>query len=154
MRFEVRRLHDAYRYTTIYVTHDQSEAMTTADLIAVMNAGRIEQLGTPQEVYDAPRSEFVASFLGGSNILRGKALDATHISFAGTTIACVGAPMAAGSDAAVSVRNVFLGNARDYIVEARDGTQLRVTADPRESFAPNAIVWVTLPPDRCRALVG
>src|ERR1700674_2030751 len=70
MRFEIRRVHDAYRYTTIYVTHDQSEAMTTADLIAVMNAGRIEQLGTPQEVYDEPRSEFAASFLGGSNILR------------------------------------------------------------------------------------
>ena len=47
MRFEVRRLHDAYRYTTVYVTHDQSEAMTTADLIAVMNAGKIEQAGTP-----------------------------------------------------------------------------------------------------------
>ena len=47
MRFEVRRLHQAYHYTTVYVTHDQSEAMTTADLIAVMNAGRIEQLGSP-----------------------------------------------------------------------------------------------------------
>ena len=90
MRFEVRRLHDAYRYTTIYVTHDQSEAMTTADLIAVMNAGRIEQLGTPQEVYEQPRSEFTASFLGGSNIIRGKALDATHVAFAGTTIECCG----------------------------------------------------------------
>ena len=153
MRFEVRRLHDAYRYTTIYVTHDQSEAMTTADLIAVMNAGRIEQLGTPQEVYEQPRSEFTASFLGGSNIIRGKALDATHIAFAGTTIECCGAPMVPGADAAVSVRqhevqlsadgavrvagnavqgtvvrNVFLGSARDYIVEAPDGTQLRITA--------------------------
>ena len=45
MRFEVRRLHDAYRYTTVYVTHDQSEAMTTADLIAVMNGGKVEQVG-------------------------------------------------------------------------------------------------------------
>ena len=45
MRFEVRRLHDEYRYTTVYVTHDQSEAMTTADLIVVMNAGKIEQAG-------------------------------------------------------------------------------------------------------------
>src|ERR1700682_2425401 len=45
MRFEVRRLHDEYRYTTVYVTHDQSEAMTTADLIAVMNSGKIDQLG-------------------------------------------------------------------------------------------------------------
>src|SRR5207248_8490001 len=64
MRFEVRRLHDAYRTTSIYVTHDQGEAMTTADRIAVMNAGRIEQVGTPEEVYDRPRSEFVARFLG------------------------------------------------------------------------------------------
>src|SRR5438552_4228363 len=104
MRFEVRRLHDAYRYTTIYVTHDQREAMTTADLIAVMNAGRIEQLGTPREVYEQPRSEFTARFLGGSNIIRGQALDATHMTFAGVTIACCGAPMVAGADAAVSVR--------------------------------------------------
>src|SRR5262245_53735997 len=104
MRFEVRRLHDAYRYTTIYVTHDQGEAMTTADLIAVMNGGRIEQLGTPQEVYQEPRSEFTARFLGGSNILRGQALDATHMTLAGATIACVGAPMVAGSEVAVSVR--------------------------------------------------
>src|SRR5216683_2937361 len=75
MRFEVRRLHDEYRYTTVYVTHDQSEAMTTADLIAVMNAGKIEQAGTPEEIYNRPRSEFVARFIGSSNILKGKALD-------------------------------------------------------------------------------
>jgi iron(III) transport system ATP-binding protein len=179
MRFEVRRLHDAYRITSIYVTHDQSEAMTTADLIAVMNAGRIEQLGTPEEVYDRPRSEFVARFLGGSNILRGKALDATHVSFAGTSIECRGAALAAGAEVAVCirqhdiaisnhatrpaagnavqctvVRNVFLGNARDYLVQASDGTQLRITADPTDSFAPGASVWLTLPPERCRALVS
>ena len=179
MRFEVRRLQDAYRYTTIYVTHDQSEAMTTADLIAVMNAGRIEQLGTPQEVYEQPRSEFTASFLGGSNIIRGKAVDATHMRFAGITIECCGAPMVPGADAAVSVRqhevqlsaeapsgsvgnavqgtvvrNVFLGSSRDYIVEAADGTQLRITAPPQRNLAPGAPVWVVLPPERCRALVG
>jgi iron(III) transport system ATP-binding protein len=50
MRFEIRRLHDEYRYTTVYVTHDQSEAMTTADLIAVMKAGTIDQLGTPEDI--------------------------------------------------------------------------------------------------------
>jgi 4-hydroxy-tetrahydrodipicolinate synthase len=52
MRFEVRRLHDEYRYTTVYVTHDQVEAMTTADVIAVMNHGRIEQAGSPEDIYD------------------------------------------------------------------------------------------------------
>src|SRR3954462_9865783 len=59
MPFEVRRLHDEYRYTTVYVTLDQSEAMTTADVIAVMNLGKIEQAGSPEEIYDRPRSEFV-----------------------------------------------------------------------------------------------
>ena len=179
MRFEVRRLHDAYRITSIYVTHDQGEAMTTADRIAVMNAGRIEQVGTPEEVYDRPRSEFVARFLGGSNILRGTALDATHVSFAGTPIECRGATLVAGAPASVCirqhdigitnhaarpsaanavpckiVRNVFLGSARDYLVEASDGTQLRVTAAAAESFVPGASVWVTLPPERCRALAS
>ncbi len=75
MRFEIRRLHDRYRYTTVYVTHDQSEAMTTADLIAVMNHGKVEQLAPPEEIYSRPRSEFVARFIGGANILRGSALD-------------------------------------------------------------------------------
>jgi len=177
MRFEMRRLHDAYRYTSIYVTHDQGEAMTTADRIAVMNAGRIEQFGSPEEVYEEPRSEFVARFLGGSNILHGKAIDATHLEFAGAAIECHGAPLAAGRAAAVSirqhhidiaagrpradnaiqatvVRNVFLGSTRDYVVEARDGTPLRITATPEQSFAPGTPVWLTLPKERCRALLS
>src|SRR5262245_26884183 len=104
MRFEVRRLHDAYRYTTVYVTHDQGEAMTTADLIAVMNAGRIEQLGSPREVYDRPMSEFVARFLGGSNVLKGTARDASHVEIAGAVIKGDGVPLAVGAPAAVSIR--------------------------------------------------
>ena len=54
MRFEIRRLHDEFHNTSIYVTHDQVEAMTMADRIVVMNAGRIEQIGTPEDVYDRP----------------------------------------------------------------------------------------------------
>src|SRR5262245_53080912 len=86
MRFEVRRLHDEYVYTTIYVTHDQSEAMTTADLIAVMNHGRIEQFGSPEDIYDRPRSEFVARFIGQSNVVKGKVLDEERISLAGIAL--------------------------------------------------------------------
>ena len=71
MRFEIRGLHDRYRYTTVYVTHDQTEAMTTADVIVVMNQGSIEQIGTPDDIYRRPRSEFVARFIGGTNIFRG-----------------------------------------------------------------------------------
>ena len=104
MRFEVRRLHDEYRYTTVYVTHDQSEAMTTADLIAVMNAGKIEQLGSPEDIYARPRSEFVARFIGSSNIVRGKALDAAHIAVAGIPVSCTGAG-ARGRDATPRFRS-------------------------------------------------
>src|SRR5204862_239259 len=104
MRFEIRRLHDEYRYTTVYVTHDQSEAMTTSDLIAVMNSGKIEQLGSPEEIYDRPRSEFVARFIGSSNILKGKALDVDHIEVAGVPLAVTGDPLKAGAATAISVR--------------------------------------------------
>ena len=90
MRFEVRRLHDEYRYTTVYVTHDQSEAMTTADVIAVMNAGKIEQAGAPEEIYERPRSEFVARFIGSSNIVKGKSLAADRIEVAGSDVALHG----------------------------------------------------------------
>ena len=96
MRFEIRRLHDEYRYTTVYVTHDQSEAMTTADLIAVMNAGKIDQLGTPEDIYDRPQSEFVARFIGASNVIKGTARDANHVSFAGATLQVVGAKLTPG----------------------------------------------------------
>src|SRR5258705_1591311 len=82
MRFEVRRLHDEYRYTTVYVTHDQSEAMTTADVIAVMNAGKIEQAGSPEDIYERPRSEFVARFIGSGNVIKGRALPDSPLSCA------------------------------------------------------------------------
>src|SRR6266849_3187808 len=104
MRFEIRRLHDEYRYTTVYVTHDQSEAMTTADLIAVMNAGKIEQLGTPEEIYDKPRSEFVARFIGASNILRGQNVDESHIAFGGAKLRCSGAKLSSSGTTSLSIR--------------------------------------------------
>src|SRR5437588_9020578 len=104
MRFEIRRLHDQYRYTTVYVTHDQSEAMTTADLIAVMNAGKIDQLGTPEQIYDRPQSEFVARYIGSSNVIKGSALDGNHVAFAGATLQVTGAKLNPGQSAAVAIR--------------------------------------------------
>jgi multiple sugar transport system ATP-binding protein len=64
MRTEIKRVHQKVQTTTIYVTHDQSEAMTLADVIVVMNQGEIEQLGTPDELYHAPKTRFVAGFMG------------------------------------------------------------------------------------------
>ena len=64
MRFEIRQLHDRLGTTTIYVTHDQIEAMTMADKIVLMRGGEIEQVGTPDELYDRPVSRFAADFIG------------------------------------------------------------------------------------------
>jgi len=69
-REEIRSLQRKTGITTVYVTHDQSEAMSLSDRIAVMNAGCVEQVGTPAEMYESPASPFVARFLGGANILR------------------------------------------------------------------------------------
>jgi iron(III) transport system ATP-binding protein len=176
MRFEIRRLHDEYRYTTVYVTHDQSEAMTTADLIAVMNAGKIDQLGTPEEIYDRPQSEFVARFIGASNVIKGVARDDNHISFSGSTLQVVGVKLKPGESAAVAIRQhdiqlstqapptpenavkaivtrqVFLGASRDTMVETPDGTTLRVVTSTENAVPRGTEVWLTLPPERCRAL--
>jgi iron(III) transport system ATP-binding protein len=79
MRFEIRRLHEEFRITTIYVTHDQAEAMVTSDRIAVMNQGRIVQVGHPDEIFERPKSRFVAEFIGKTNILRGKLEDSRTV---------------------------------------------------------------------------
>jgi iron(III) transport system ATP-binding protein len=150
--------------------------MTTADQIAVMNLGRIEQLGTPKEIYDAPRSVFVARFIGGSNILSGKAVDASHVAVAGGTLATSGRALTRGEQVSLSIRQhevgiatassaanqlhavvsrqVFLGATRDYTVVLDDKTELRVTAPPAQDIAPGQDVWLSLPAERCRALTG
>jgi spermidine/putrescine transport system ATP-binding protein len=71
MQLELKRIQDEVGITFVHVTHDQEEAMTMADTIAVMNAGRIEQLGSPVELYESPVSAYVANFLGQSNLLPG-----------------------------------------------------------------------------------
>jgi iron(III) transport system ATP-binding protein len=72
MRFEIRRLHEEFRMTTVYVTHDQAEAMATSDQIVIMNKGRIEQASDPFTLYNRPRTRFVAGFVGRTNFLEGQ----------------------------------------------------------------------------------
>jgi iron(III) transport system ATP-binding protein len=176
MRFEIRRLHDEFRYTTVYVTHDQAEAMTTADRIVVMNAGRVEQVGTPEQVYAAPRSEFVARFIGGTNILRGPA--SGHVVQCGPlTITCGSGDPATAGETSVSIRpadlellpqppangepntfpgtvlrHTFLGAHRDYLIELPGGEQIRASTPPRVRAAVGTQIGVCLPPEHCRAL--
>lgn len=85
MRAEIKELHQRLKTTTIYVTHDQIEAMTMADKIVVMNAGEVEQVGTPLELYDQPKNMFVAGFLGSPamNFLNGTVVSGSSVSVAG-----------------------------------------------------------------------
>jgi len=141
-----------------------------------MNAGKIDQLGSPEDIYDRPQSEFVARFIGASNVVKGVARDADHIAFAGATLQVVGAKLKAGQDAAIAIRqhdiqlstqapktsenavratvtrHVFLGASRDYMVETPDGTSLRVTTPTENAVGKGSEVWLFLPPERCRAL--
>jgi spermidine/putrescine transport system ATP-binding protein len=71
MQIELKRIQSEVGTTFVHVTHDQEEAMTMADTVAVMNAGRIEQMGHPADVYELPRTIFVANFLGQSNLIQG-----------------------------------------------------------------------------------
>ncbi|QLE74224.1 ABC transporter ATP-binding protein [Streptomyces rectiverticillatus] len=77
MQLELKRIQTEVGITFIHVTHDQEEAMTMADTVAVMNAGRVEQLGAPADLYETPRTTFVANFLGTSNLITAEVLDAS-----------------------------------------------------------------------------
>jgi iron(III) transport system ATP-binding protein len=71
MRFEIRRLHEEFKITTVYVTHDQAEAMATSDRIVVLDHGQLIQVGGPADIFDRPKTRFVAEFVGKANILTG-----------------------------------------------------------------------------------
>ena len=74
MQVELRQLQRAIGITTVFVTHDQEEALTLSDRVAIMNGGQIEQMGTPRELYERPATDFVANFLGVSNIFEGRVI--------------------------------------------------------------------------------
>ena len=161
MRFEIRRLHDEFRITMVYVTHDQAEAMVTSDRIAVMNKGRVEQVDAPYELYSRPRTRFVAGFIGRTNFLEGKKTDglvdfggfsvphadllvdgpgdAVHVSIRPQSILLQKhAPVPADNQccaAATVERRAYLGEYWDYHVRLPGIDQaLRVTARPQDVF--------------------
>ncbi|MBX3029341.1 MAG: ABC transporter ATP-binding protein [Chloroflexi bacterium] len=90
LRSEIRRIQQQLGTTSVYVTHDQSEAMALSDIVVVMNAGRVEQAGSPSEVYRRPRSRFVADFIGSADFLDGPVLGVTpeglDVSLFGVTV--------------------------------------------------------------------
>ena len=175
MRLEIRRLHEEFRNTSIYVTHDQVEAMTMADRIVVMNAGRIEQIGTPQDVYDRPNSKFVARFIGGSNVIEATHLSDNQVQVAGHTLdvaqgefagpgkamgICVkmhDLELLAGESTGGNNRipgvvrsHAYLGSHRDYVIDI--GQDLLITAPAALDLAPGSKVLVRFRPESCRGL--
>ncbi|MBQ3356282.1 MAG: ABC transporter ATP-binding protein [Oscillospiraceae bacterium] len=89
MQNELKRIQQAMGITFIYVTHDQEEALTMSDTIVVMDKGKIQQIGKPEDIYNEPKNAFVADFIGESNILDGVMLEDYKVKFFGRTFACV-----------------------------------------------------------------
>ena len=174
MRFEIRRLHDEFRVTTVYVTHDQAEAMVTSDRIAVMNHGRIEQVDHPRALYNKPTTRFVAGFIGRTNFIEGTS-DGHQISFDGFALprSAFGRDVPSQGKAVFSVRphsmrlsdvaptardgctsvgvivleRAFLGEHWDYLVKPREGAlTLKVMTSPLDDIPIGAAAWLEFEP--------
>ena len=148
LQVELKRIQSEVGITFVYVTHDQEEALSMSDRIAVMNAGHVEQLGTPEELYERPVTRFVADFIGTTNLLRATVDDAGRARLdTGEAVAvdCDGRPsgsaleisirpesirlVAAGSADAVPAvveQAAYLGNTVSYLVRTSGGTGLTI----------------------------
>ena len=181
MRFELKRLQLGLGITTVYVTHDQSEALALSDEIAIINRGEIEQRGAPYEIYRQPGTEFVADFIGSTNFIpgtvQGKAPQERAWQVAtehGSMAALFTRPVASGQQVVVSVRpedivferettggtnllagtvsnRVFLGEVIDYLVTVK-ARELRVRAKPEFDFRIGEAVHLRLPEEKCVGL--
>ena len=104
MQIELKRIQKSTGITFIYVTHDQEEALTMSDTVVVMNDGDIQQIGTPEDIYNEPKNAFVADFIGESNIIDGIMLRDCFVEFAGTQFDCVDKGFAPNEPVDVVVR--------------------------------------------------
>jgi ABC-type Fe3+/spermidine/putrescine transport system ATPase subunit len=171
MRFEIRRLHDEFRITTVYVTHDQAEAMVTSDRIAVMNAGSIEQVDAPHALYNRPKTRFVAGFIGRTNFLDGVA-NGADVNFGAFTVpraALDGVPPSGPATFSVRPQSMrlsraqsvngapqvavtiaeraYLGEFWDYMVAPPGGApRLRITTSPLDIYQVGEQAWLTFDP--------
>ena len=115
MQIELKNMQRQVGITFIYVTHDQEEALTMSDTVVVMNEGRIQQIGTPEDIYNEPNNRFVAYFIGKSNIIEGTMLRDKEVSFCGHTFPCVdgGFGEKAPVDVVLRPEDIHLGDAQD-----------------------------------------
>jgi iron(III) transport system ATP-binding protein len=179
MRFELKRLQRELGITTVYVTHDQSEALALSHSIAVMNAGRIEQIGSPRDIYERPRNQFVADFVGSTNFLEARVLsrdgDFYRVSsqIGGMKVLATD-PLATDEIVTISVRpedieltearkdgdnawegtvyqKVFLGEAVDFVVAIGDH-HLQCKAHPSLRTRVGDPIFLRMDPEKCVAL--
>jgi iron(III) transport system ATP-binding protein len=177
MRFEIRRLHERFGITTLYVTHDQAEAMVISDRVAVLRAGRAVQVGPPVELFEHPRTRFVAEFIGKTNLVDAVADGAASVTRARLRLRVAAGGLTPGAPAVISIRphqialappgaapeppgvNVlaghvirasYLGDSVDYQV-ALDGSDvvLRVTGPTPARAQAGEPVAVTVPAEAC-----
>jgi ABC-type Fe3+/spermidine/putrescine transport system ATPase subunit len=180
MRVEIAALQRRLGITTVFVTHDQSEALVMSDRIAVMNAGRIEQIGNPSDIYERPATRFVAEFIGRMNLFSGQVTPERTIRTAGGLDIAVPVPAEIATGAAVHVavrpertrlvrekpadglalrgtlkQVLYLGATREFHVEL-DGGGRGIVETPNDgaapAFEPGAIVWLAAPVTNCRVL--
>ncbi len=147
MQLELKRIQEQVGITFVYVTHDQEEALTMSDRIAVMDGGRLLQVGDPEEIYDRPRTRFVADFIGDTNLLIAEVLDADTARLYDGTVVRVPTGAPAGSTVTLAVRPEKLGlwhadAERDLRLDALTGTIRRVT------FLGNAINYEVVAGER------
>ncbi len=119
MQIELKEMHRKLGITFVYVTHDQEEALTLSDTIVVMNEGKIQQIGTPTDIYNEPQNSFVADFIGESNILNGRMVKDKLVEFVGHEFECVDEGF--GEDVAV---DVVVRPEDIYIMNRIDGAEL------------------------------
>jgi iron(III) transport system ATP-binding protein len=179
MRFEIRDLQKRLGITAVYVTHAQEEALVMSDLIAIINKGKLAQVGMPEDVYEHPRSRFVADFVGLSDFLPGRVesfdADVAQVSVGAATLSVPAIPgLAAGQPTLVFVRPydiefsseesmqntvagvvrqaTYLGSFVDYRVHVGEGLELRVQAAAAHRFAAGENVRLHLPEQRCHLI--
>jgi spermidine/putrescine transport system ATP-binding protein len=176
MQLELKGIQSEVGITFVHVTHDQEEAMTMADQIAVMEAGHIEQLGTPTELYETPKTAFVAGFLGVSNLIDGRARDGTVETAGGIRLQV---PSLNGTTGAVQVgvrpekihlngpeanripgrilESAYIGVATQYVVETDVGRLMvfaQNTHGSAEPIGPGSSVTLTFSPESTFVLEG
>jgi putative spermidine/putrescine transport system ATP-binding protein len=168
MRAELKEIQRAVGTTTIFVTHDQHEALGLADRVAVVNAGRIEQLGTPEEVYERPATAFVAGFVGASSVLTARATSGHLVEIAGASVAVrLNRALQAGETVRLVIRPervtfgpagpntvparvtgvMYLGDHSEVRLELLDGARLLASAPGRAPVSTGQRVNARLPED-------